>query len=116
MIKKLKFTKEGFPAYVSEAIAPGKDGTLVFHVEMPVYPGRMPAVENVEIQQNIDPRNMKWATVSHIIHEAVTERTVKAPAGSMLRLLSKDCPDAYVLLPDGKPKTGKQQKSSETKE
>ena len=116
MIKILKFKKEGLDGYVSEIVTPGTDGMVVFHIEMPVVPGRMPPVENVEIQQNIDPQNLKWATVSHVIHEAVVERTISVPCGAVLRLVSKDNPDACVLLAESKPKTRKEKKSSEIKE
>lgn len=108
MIKEIKF-EERLVSVGEEVLVAGA-GDMVpvtVHVEMPVVAGR---IADVEIQQNMMPDSLKWATVSSVIGMAVAERTVMVPNGVWLRVLSHVTPEkCYVLVPgeESKPKTKK---------
>lgn len=106
MIKEIKF-EERLVSVGEEVLVAGA-GDMVpvtVHVEMPVVAGR---IADVEIQQNMMPDSLKWATVSSVIGMAVAERTVMVPNGVWLRVISHVTPEkCYVLLPESKPTTRK---------
>jgi hypothetical protein len=108
MIKEIKF-EERLVSVGEEVLVAGA-GDMVpvtVHVEMPVVVGR---IADVEIQQNMMPDSLKWATVSSVIGMAVAERTVMVPSGVWLRVISHVTPEkCFVLLPgeESKPKTKK---------